>query len=221
MYLEIHFNPDPRYRVIGSDLYVELPVAPWEAALGATVKFPTPAGPIMLKIPETLSQGRELRIKGRGIPSAKPGDLYAVLKIVLPPADTEKARQIYADMARELAFNPRSSSGVSTADETSGPVVRAELVDTATLCTVEELCLACNVEANWITELVEHGVIEAIGQVSAEWRFTSLTIVRIAKAKRLERDLNLNVSGLAVVLDLLDEIDDLRAQLGKIPRFAK
>ena len=101
------------------------------------------------------------------------------------------------------------------------PVVRAELVDTATLCTVEELCLACNVDANWITELVEHGVIEPIGQVSAEWRFTSLTVVRIAKAKRLERDLNLNLPGLAVVLDLLDEIDDLRAQLGTVPRSAK
>lgn len=103
----------------------------------------------------------------------------------------------------------------------SAPVVRAELVDTATLCTVDELCLACNVDANWIAELVEHGVIEPIGQVSAEWRFTSLTVVRIAKAKRLERDLNLNPPGLAVVLDLLDQIDDLRAQLGKVPRSAK
>ena len=112
LYLEIHFNPDLLYRVVGSDLYVELPVAPWEAALGATVKFPTPAGPIMLKIPAGSSQGRELRIKGRGIPAAKPGDLYAVLKIVLPAADTERARQIYADMARELAFDPRSKLGV-------------------------------------------------------------------------------------------------------------
>ena len=103
----------------------------------------------------------------------------------------------------------------------SASVVRAELVDTATLCTVDELCLACNVDANWIAELVEHGVIEPIREVGADWRFTSLTIVRIAKAKRLERDLNLNPPGLAVVLDLLDEIDDLRAQLGKIPKPAK
>ena len=111
LYLEIHLNPDPLYRVFGSDLYVELPVAPWEAALGASVKFPTPAGPIMLKVPAGSAQGRELRIKGRGIPSAKPGDLYAVLKIVLPPADTDKARQIYADMARDLDFDPRSKLG--------------------------------------------------------------------------------------------------------------
>ena len=103
----------------------------------------------------------------------------------------------------------------------SASVVRAELVDTATLCTVDELCLACNVDANWITELVEHGVVEPIREVGADWQFTSLAIVRIAKAKRLERDLNLNPSGLAVVLDLLDEIDGLRAQLGKVPRSAE
>ena len=103
----------------------------------------------------------------------------------------------------------------------SASVVRAELVDPATVCTVDELCLACSVDAKGITELVEHGVIEPIGEVGADWRFTSLAIVRIAKAKRLGRDLNLNPPGLAVVLDLLDEIDDLRAQLGKAPKPAE
>lgn len=97
----------------------------------------------------------------------------------------------------------------------STSVVRAELVDTATLCTVEELCLACNVDANWIAKLVEHGVIEPIDEIGADRRFTSLAIVRVAKARRLERDLNLNPPGLAVVLDLLDEIDELRRQLAR------
>lgn len=87
-------------------------MAPWEAALGASIKFPTPIGPVMLKIPAGSAQGRELRIKGCGIPAAEPGNLYAVLKIVLPPAETEEARKIYADMARELAFDPRSTLGV-------------------------------------------------------------------------------------------------------------
>jgi chaperone modulatory protein CbpM len=104
---------------------------------------------------------------------------------------------------------------------TSAPVVRAELVDTAPICTIDELCLACKVDANWIAELVEHGVIEPIGQDKTDWRFTSLTIVRVAKAKRLERDLNLNPPSVAIVLDLLDEIDDLRAQLGEIRRSAR
>ena len=97
----------------------------------------------------------------------------------------------------------------------SVPAVRAELVDTVPYCTVDELCLACKVDAAWIAELVEQGVIEPVGRDGAEWRFTSVTIVRIAKAKRLQRDLDLNPSGVAIVLDLLDEIDGLRAQLGK------
>ena len=111
LYLEIHFNPDPLFRVVGADLHVELPIAPWEAALGASVRLPTPTGPIMLKIPAGSSQGRQMRIRGRGLPAVTPGDLYAVLKIVLPPADTEKAKEIYATMARELAFDPRSGLG--------------------------------------------------------------------------------------------------------------
>jgi chaperone modulatory protein CbpM len=99
--------------------------------------------------------------------------------------------------------------------------VIAEVVDAGALHTIEELCLACNADADWLTELIEHGVIEPIGKVSADWRFTSLTIVRIAKAKRLQRDLDLSASGIAIVLDLLDEIDVLRAQLGTLSRPAE
>jgi curved DNA-binding protein len=111
LYLEIGFRPDPLYRVAGRDLYLDLPVAPWEAALGASVKTPTPAGPIMLRIPPGSAQGRQLRIRGRGIPAAQPGDLYAVLKIVLPPADTGDARRAYEEMARQLPFDPRAGLG--------------------------------------------------------------------------------------------------------------
>jgi curved DNA-binding protein len=111
LYLEVQFEPDPLYRVSGADLYFDLPITPWEAGLGASVKVPTPAGSIMLKIPPESFQGRELRIKGRGIPAAEPGDLYAVLRIALPPADTEKAKKFYADMARELPFDPRAKLG--------------------------------------------------------------------------------------------------------------
>jgi len=109
LYLEIRFKPDSRYRVVGKDLYLDLPVAPWEAALGASVKMPTPQGAIMLKIPPGSVHGRELRVRGRGIPATPPGDLYAVLKIVWPPANNDKARQIYEEMAKELAFDPRAS----------------------------------------------------------------------------------------------------------------
>jgi curved DNA-binding protein len=112
LYLEVNFRPDPLYRVVGRDLYLDLPVAPWEAALGARVRMPTPAGPIMLRIPAGSSQGRQLRVRGRGIPAAEPGELYAVLKVVLPPAETDKAKKVYEEMAQQLPFDPRAGLGV-------------------------------------------------------------------------------------------------------------
>jgi curved DNA-binding protein len=111
LYLEVGFRPDPLYRAEGKDLYIDLPVAPWEAALGASVRTPTPAGPIMLRVPPGSAQGRQLRVRGRGIPGAEPGDLYAVLRVVLPPADTEEARKAYEEMAKRLAFDPRAGLG--------------------------------------------------------------------------------------------------------------
>ncbi len=112
LYLEVRFAPDPLYRVDGKDIYLDLPVAPWEAALGASVKVPTPAGPVMLKIPPDSTKGRTMRLKGRGLPGSPPGDMHAVLKIVLPPADTDKAKEVYQQMERELPFDPRAELGV-------------------------------------------------------------------------------------------------------------
>jgi curved DNA-binding protein len=107
LYLEVEFRPHPYYRVEGRDVYLDLPVAPWEAALGATVNAPTPGGAVELKVPAGSAGGRKLRMKGRGIPGDPPGDLYAVLKIVLPPAESETARAVYRDMAKAFKFNPR------------------------------------------------------------------------------------------------------------------
>ena len=107
LYLEVHFKPHPRYRAEGRDVYATLPIAPWEAALGATVKAPVPGGTIEVYIPPDSQSGRKLRLKGKGIPAQVPGDLYLVLDVVLPPADNIKARQLYQAMAHDLAFNPR------------------------------------------------------------------------------------------------------------------
>ncbi len=112
LYLEIEFKPHSLYRVEGRDLYLDLPVAPWEAALGATIKTPTPAGPVDLKIPAGTSSGRKLRLKGRGIPGNPPGDIYVVPQLTLPSADSDQARELYRKMEQELAFNPRSKMGV-------------------------------------------------------------------------------------------------------------
>ncbi len=111
LYIEVAFKPHPLYRLDGRDLYVRLPVAPWEAALGATVKAPTPGGTVEVKIPPHSQGGRKLRLRGRGIPGEAPGDLYLVLEVVLPRAETEHAKQVYRSMARELAFDPRRGLG--------------------------------------------------------------------------------------------------------------
>src|SRR5690349_12031689 len=89
----------------------------------------------------------------------------------------------------------------------------AELVGTEITCTLEEICVSCNVEPDWVAALVEHGAIEPAGAARTEWMFARISVVRVAKAKRLERDLGLNIPGVALALDLLDQIDDLRAQL--------
>jgi curved DNA-binding protein len=108
LYLEVEFSPHGRYRVDGADVYLDLPVAPWEAALGATVEVPTPAGAVELKVPPNSQSGKKLRLKGRGIPAKPPGDLYVVLQVVLPPADSERQRRAWEQMQREFAFNPRA-----------------------------------------------------------------------------------------------------------------
>ncbi|MFP5406241.1 MAG: DnaJ C-terminal domain-containing protein, partial [Gammaproteobacteria bacterium] len=111
LYLEVHFNPDPRYRVDARDVYESVPVAPWEAALGADIEVATPSGTVQVKVPAGSQTGRKLRLKGRGIPGDPAGALYLELQVILPPADSEKARRLYETMARDLAFDPRRAMG--------------------------------------------------------------------------------------------------------------
>jgi curved DNA-binding protein len=108
LHLEIEIRQSDRFRVDGSDVYVDLPVAPWEAALGARVTVPVPSGDIQLKIPANSNQGRKLRLKGKGIPGNQPGDFYVIVNVVLPPGDTDEARQLYEKMSKEMAFDPRA-----------------------------------------------------------------------------------------------------------------
>ncbi|MGZ5786971.1 MAG: DnaJ C-terminal domain-containing protein [Ramlibacter sp.] len=107
LYLEIQFNPDPRFRLEGANVYQDVPVTPWEAALGAKIAVQTPSGQVEVSVPSGSQAGRKLRLKGRGIPASPPGDLYLILQVVLPPADSDRARELYQQMARDLAFNPR------------------------------------------------------------------------------------------------------------------
>jgi len=107
--LEVQFRPHPRLRAEGRDLHLTLPLAPWEAALGAVVSVDLPGGAVKVRVPEGAQSGRQLRVRGHGLPGEPPGDLLLDLQVVLPPADSPKARELYETMARELAFEPRRS----------------------------------------------------------------------------------------------------------------
>ena len=116
LYLEVAFRPHPHYRVEQRDVFLDLPIAPWEAALGATVTTPTPGGSVALKIPPGVAAGAKLRLKGRGIPAASAagtaGDFYAVPRIVTPPAGDDAAKSFYTEMAERFAdFDPRAALG--------------------------------------------------------------------------------------------------------------
>ena len=112
LYLEIEFKKHPFYRVVAHDIYLDLPVTPWEAALGATVKVPTPTGTVDLKISPGSTSGIKLRLKGRGIPGNPAGDLYVIPQITLPPANSDVAKELYRKMQQEMPYNPRSKLGV-------------------------------------------------------------------------------------------------------------
>jgi curved DNA-binding protein len=112
LFLDVAFQDDPRWRADGRDVHQRLALAPWEAALGASIDVATPGGLLHVVVPPGSQSGRKLRLKGRGIPGPPAGDLYLVLDVVLPPATSARARELYQAMARDLAFNPRSGGRV-------------------------------------------------------------------------------------------------------------
>ncbi len=109
LYLIVRLAEHPRYRVDGRDIHLRLPVAPWEAALGATVTLDTPAGPASVKVPPGTSSGRRLRLRGRGLPNPRgePGDLYAEVRIMVPAEPTEAERRLFEQLASVSGFDPR------------------------------------------------------------------------------------------------------------------
>ena len=112
LYLDVEFKKHPLYRLDGADISIDVPIAPWEAALGASIKVPTPSGLVDVKVPAGSAHGKKLRFKGKGLPGKTPGHFYVVLKVVLPPADSPEAEKAYQTMAQDLAFNPRAELGV-------------------------------------------------------------------------------------------------------------
>jgi curved DNA-binding protein len=109
LYLIVRIAPHPRYRLDGRDLYVELRLAPWEAALGTSVAVDTPGGEVKVKVPAGTSSGRRIRLRGRGLPNprGKPGDLFAEARIMVPPRLSRAERRLFEQLAAESAFDPR------------------------------------------------------------------------------------------------------------------
>ena len=109
LYLVVRVKPDRRFRLDGRDIATDLPVSPWEAVLGATVAVHTPGGEAKVKVPPGSSTGRRLRLRGEGMPNprGKPGDLYAEVKIVVPPKSTKQERELFEQLATVSTFDPR------------------------------------------------------------------------------------------------------------------
>jgi curved DNA-binding protein len=109
LYLIVRIAPHPRFRLEGRDIYVDLPVTPWEAALGAKVPVEGPGGEAKVSVPAGSSSGRRLRLRGRGMPNPKgqPGDLYAVVKIMVPKRLKKRERELFEELGRVSDFDPR------------------------------------------------------------------------------------------------------------------
>jgi curved DNA-binding protein len=107
--LRVKLRPHPIFSLQGKDVQVELPLAPWEAALGAKVAVPTLGGTVELTIPAGAQAGQKLRLRGRGLPGTPNGDQFVLVKIVTPAAETAQAKEAYERMRREFDFNPRAA----------------------------------------------------------------------------------------------------------------
>jgi curved DNA-binding protein len=109
LFLRVRVRPDPRFRVEGGDLYVELPVTPWEAALGAEVPVTTLDGSVRVRVPPGSSTGRRLRLRGQGLPGPKgsAGDLYAEVAVQVPKKLTKRERELFQELAEASKFDPR------------------------------------------------------------------------------------------------------------------
>ena len=110
IYVHLRLQPDPHYRATGKDLYFDLALSPWEAALGAEVHVPTLDGDVVLKVPAGAHSAQKLRLRGRGLGAATArGDLYAVVHIDVPRTLTARERELFEALAKESRFHPRSS----------------------------------------------------------------------------------------------------------------
>lgn len=112
LYIEIRLSPHPLFKAVNKNIYLDLPISPWEAALGANIQAPTLGGNVNLKIPKLSQTGQQMRLKGKGLPGSPAGDQIISLKIVIPETENEKTKKLYEELEKVSSFNPREKLGV-------------------------------------------------------------------------------------------------------------
>ena len=211
LYFEIVFAPHPVFRPEGRDLYLELPVTPWEAALGQKVVLPRPDGKVDLHIPKNARNGQKFRPKGKGRPTSPPGDIYATLQIVNPKVSTEQEQGLFKKKWR------RRCRSIHAPAWEHRPMKKTEMTGEALeSLTSLELCRFCDADETWVTELVEYSVLEPEGHSFHGSHFRGVNIARAKKARRLRRDFGINMAGVTMVLDLLHEREQLMRSLQRL-----
>ena len=193
LYLLVRIAPHPRYRLDGRDLFVELRLAPWEAALGTSVALDTPGGGVKVKVPGGTSSGQRMRLASRGLPNpkGKAGDLYAEARIMVPSRLSRAERRLFEQLAAESNSEP-TEAAVSCA------MVRADRLS------LEEFAVLSGLHRNLIRRLVALGLIEAHRDTAGALWFPRDQIAAVARVQRLRAGFALNYAAIGLVTDLLD-----------------
>ncbi len=202
LYLVVRTAPHPRFRLEGRDVYVDLLVSPWEAALGAEVAVEGPGGEMKVSVPGGSSSGRRLRLRHRGLPNPKgaAGDLYAELKIVLPRHLSPPGEGTVRGTGPRVGVRPPEAQ------------VTTVLARPLTI-SLDDFSRATGLHPELVARLVRLGLIEAARGAAGALRFAPTELARARRALRLREGLSLNYAALGLVLDLLDRIDVLETAL--------
>ena len=210
LYLVVRIADHPRYRVEGRDLHALLPVAPWEAALGASVSVDTPGGAATVKVPAGSSSHRRLRLKGRGLPNRRgePGDFYAELQIRVPgPSPTTSSGS-----SRSSRRCPASTRG---ADDDRGHALRLARPYRLSL---DSYAQVTGVHPELVRRLVALGLLEVTRDAQGRLWFDPSQVREMARIQRLRMSLNLGYSAIGLVVELLDRIAELEKAQRRMSR---
>ena len=202
LYLVVRIAPHPKFRLSGRDITVDLPLAPWEAALGAAVPVETPSGEATVSVPAGSSSGRKLRLRGQGMPHSrgKPGDLYAEVKIMVPDRLSERERGLF-----DASGCPPSTRG--GADERADPLPPARV----SRYQLDAFAARAGLHPDLLHRFVALGLVNTYPDSAGRLWFDAADLLTVARIRRLHNDLSLNYAAVGLVLDLLDEIERLQA----------